>query len=212
MSDYEPSEAPAPASLPKEGASLPEPVVPGDGLGVLCPAESLSFSVQEEELEPCLEDPDPDASGLEALSPQEEAAADEADEAWAEQWKDQPLAAVPMLEIPFFVPLASKAPAEVLSGVMQISTEIRALGLPLHRLHSDRGKEFCNLRLRDWASQHRIQMTTTTGDNWKSNGRTENWVRLLKRATRTLLVVHACPLDQWSFAMRHVAARMQYAA
>ena len=69
-----------------------------------------------------------------------------------------------------------------------------------------------NGKVAAWALHHGVAQTSTSGDDWKANGRTENWVRLLKRSTRTLLVAHGAPPSQWSFAMRHCAARLQAAA
>ena len=137
---------------------------------------------------------------------------DRQSEAHPAHWKDRPLPAVPMVEIPFFVPLIDKSMKQVLDGLMSVHTELKAFGLPLHRLHSDRGREFINTKVAAWTLHHSIQQTSTSGDDWKANGRTENWVRLLKRSTRTLLVAHGAPPAMWAFAMRHCAARLQAAA
>ena len=59
---------------------------------------------------------------------------------------------VPMVEIPFFVALPSKHAAAATEAVMQVVTALRALGLPVARLHSDRGGEFVNRSLRLFCS------------------------------------------------------------
>ena len=156
-----------------------------------------------------LEDASADPPGLEPLSEQEEGQAKAQTAAW---WKDKPLDKVPMVEAPFFVPLTDKNSQTVLQGLMRIHTEVKALGLPLVRLHSDRGREFINRKVTAWTLYHGIVQTSTSGDDWKANGRTENWVRLLKRSTRTLLAAHGALPSQWAFAMRHCAARLQAAA
>ena len=149
---------------------------------------------------------------LEPLTPSAVRDADNQNAEFALLWRDQPLPAVPMLEVPYFVPLVDKSMKQVLEGLMRIHTEIRAHGLPLHRLHSDRGREFINHKVAAWALHHNVLQTSTSGDDWRANGRVENWVRLLKRSTRTLLVAHGSPPSQWAFAMRHCAARLQSAA
>ena len=95
---------------------------------------------------------------------------------------------------------------------MQVVTQIKALGFPVHRLHSDRGREFRNSSLAHFSRFHCLTHTTTTGDDFRANGRTENVVRQLKRAARTLLRAHDAPPSAWSFAMRHVCARLRASA
>ncbi|CAE7474033.1 GIP [Symbiodinium sp. CCMP2592] len=162
----------------------------------------------------------PDVPGSEdPLSASQVAEADAENKEWLDQfaaledaWKDAPLPAVPMQDIPFFVPLETKGGKGVAAAVMQVVTQIKALGLPVHRLHSDRGREFRNAALAQFTKFHCIPHTTTCGDDFKANGRTENMVRLIKRATRTLLHAHDAPTAEWSFAMRHVTARLRAAA
>ncbi|CAE7485385.1 UVR8, partial [Symbiodinium necroappetens] len=172
-----------------------------------------------EDLLPVLDAPADPEDLCDPLTPSQTAAADAENEAWqgqfdalTDEWKDSPLPAVPMQDVPFFVPLVSKSGKNVSGAVMQVVTQVRALGLPIHRLHSDRGREFRNASLAHFTRFHCIPHTTTCGDDFKANGRTENTVRLLKRATRTLLQAHAAPTSDWSFAMRHACARLRAAA
>ncbi|OLP90505.1 hypothetical protein AK812_SmicGene27910 [Symbiodinium microadriaticum] len=83
-----------------------------------------------------------------------------------------------MQDIPFFVPLVSKKSKGVAAAVMQVVTQVRALGLPLHRIHSDRGLEFRNASLEQFTRLHSIPHTNTCGDDFKADGRTENMVRV----------------------------------
>ena len=53
---------------------------------------------------PLIDEPDVVASPV-AVSPQEEQASSESNVKWDQQWRDQPLVSVPMVEIPFFVAL-----------------------------------------------------------------------------------------------------------
>ena len=89
---------------------------------------------------------------------------------------------------------------------MQVVTALRALGLPVARLHSDRGGEFVTRSLRLFSLQHCIGRTTTAGDNaldFRQHG------RCLKRQARTLLQAYQAPVEHWAFAMRHSAARLR---
>ena len=185
-------------ALPDDGASE------DDRLSQLFPEEGESL-----EGEIVFEDAAPDAALLEPLTEVEAKQAEAQSHNW---WKDRPLERLPMVEIPFFVPLADKHSHTVLKGLMRIHTELKALGLPLVRIRSDRGREFINRKVTAWTLYHGVAQTSTSGDDWKANGRTENWVRLLKRSTRTLLVAHDTSPSQWAFAMRHCAARLQAAA
>ena len=160
---------------------------------------------------PPIDEPDVVASPV-AVSPQEEQASSESNVKWDQQWRDRPLGSVPMVEIPFFVALPSKHAAAATEAVMQVVTALRALGLPVARLHSDRGGEFVNRSLRLFCLQHCIERTTTAGDNaldFRQNGRCENMVRRLKRQARTLLQAYQAPVELWAFAMRHSAARLR---
>ena len=192
------SSAPAPPSAVEDFAE-------DDHLSQLFPDDLPDLS----DGEIVLDDPASASPGPEPLSESELAEAEAQATTW---WKDKPLTHVPMLEVPFFVPLPDKHGKTVLDGLMRIHTEVRALGLPLVRLHSDRGREFINRKVTAWTAHHGIAQTSTSGDDWKANGRTENWVRLLKRSTRTLLMAHRAEPTQWAFAMRHCAARLQAAA
>ena len=160
---------------------------------------------------PPIDEPDVVASPV-AVSPQQKQASSENNVKWDQQWRDQPLGSVPMVEIPFFVALPSKHAAAATEAVMQVVTALRALGLPVARLHSDRGGEFVNRSLRLFCLQHCIERTTAAGDNaldFRQNGRCENMVRRLKRQARTLLQAYQAPVELWAFAMRHSAARLR---
>ncbi|CAE7037961.1 Retrovirus-related Pol polyprotein from transposon TNT 1-94 [Symbiodinium microadriaticum] len=172
-----------------------------------------------EDLLPVLDAPADPEDLRDPLTPSQTAAADAENEAWQEQfdaltdeWKDSPLPAVSMQDVPFFVPLESKSGKNVSGAVMQVVTQVRALGFPIHRLHSDRGREFRNASRAHFTRFHCLTHTTTTGDDFRANGRTENVIRQLKRAARTLLRAHDAPPSAWSFAMRHACARLRASA
>ncbi|CAE7489027.1 GIP [Symbiodinium sp. KB8] len=150
------------------------------------------------------------------LTPSQTAAADAENKAWQEQFEaltdGSPLPAVAIQDVPYFVPLENKSGKNVSGAIMMVVTQIRALGFPVHRLHSDRGREFRNSSLAHFSHFHCLTHTTTTGDDYRANGHTENVIRQLKRATRTLLRAHNAPPSAWSFAMRHACARLRASA
>ncbi|CAE7873671.1 UVR8 [Symbiodinium microadriaticum] len=229
--DYDPARAPAPEAASSSSVAVPsidtssqEPAA-GSAPPELLDSEPYFADLfgdegdGSEDMLPVLDAPADPEDLCDPLTPSQTEAADAENKAWQQQfdalrdeWEDSPLPAVPMQDIPFFVPLVSKSGKGVAAAVMQVVTQVRALGLPLHRIHSDRGLEFRNASLAQFTRFHRIPHTATCGDDFKANGRTENTVRLLKRATRTLLQAHAAPTSDWSFAMRHVTARLRAAA
>ena len=111
--------------------------------------------------------------------------------------------------MPFLVPLPSKAAPGVLDGITEILTKIKAMGLCVRRVHSDRGREFVNTAMKRYCSHRGLIRTTTSADDFKMNGRCEAMVGRLKSATKTLLSASGIGADHWAFAMRHVVARAQ---
>ena len=75
------------------------------------------------------------------------------EEVMSREWTDQEkehLSTSKMYELPFVVPLPNKREETVLDGIAFMITQIQALGYCVTRLHSDRGREFCNKRLRSF--------------------------------------------------------------
>ena len=75
--------------------------------------------------------------------------------------KDVPLPKVTMIEVPFFQPLPDKQRKSVLSGLQRTHSCLRQLGLPLHRVHTHRGKEFLGPRspIKSWLQYHGVMAT-----------------------------------------------------
>ena len=99
---------------------------------------------------------------------------------WADQEKEH-LGASKMFELPFVVPLTNKREETVLDGIAFIITQIQALGYCVTRLHSDKGREFCNKRLRSFLRYRGIFKTTSEGDHYQQNGRVEGTINRIKR-------------------------------
>ena len=113
------------------------------------------------------------------------------------------------VEVPFFVPLRSKKAPVVLKGVAEMVMQIQILGLTVRRIHSDRGREFNNEALKKFCGVRSFIKTTTTGDDYKMNGRCEGFIGRGKNAVRTLLMARAQPARMWAFAFRHHVAHIQ---
>ena len=145
----------------------------------------------------------------EAGEDEDEAAGEEMAK-WEEIVRKEKIEGGKVLELPFVVPLPSKAAPVVLDGITEILTKIKALGLCVRRVHSDRGREFVNMAMKRYCSHRGLVRTTTSADDFKMNGRCEAMVGRLKSATRTLLAASpGLGADHWAFAMRHVVARAQ---
>ena len=114
-----------------------------------------------------------------------------------------------MHELHFVVPIPNKTETSVLDAVTLALTQIQALGYQCIRVHSDKGREFANKRLRNFLRLRGIYKTTSEGDDYKGNGRVEGATRRLKQQARVLL--HASGLDHqyWAFALQHAAARQR---
>ena len=128
---------------------------------------------------------------------------------WEEIVRKEKVEGGKVFEVPFMVPLPSKAAPVVLDGITEILTKVKAMGLCVRRVHSDRGREFVNTAMKRYCSHRGLIRTTTSADDFKMNGRCEGMVGRLKAATRTLVAASGFGTDHWAFAMRHVVARAQ---
>ena len=104
------------------------------------------------------------------------------------------------------VPLRSKAGKGATLAVQSVVNKLEALGLPVHRYHSDRAKELRTTVLLSWMKQQGIHVTSTPGEA-PSGNRAELAVQNLKGFVRKLL--HASKLDKslWPLALLHATAR-----
>ncbi|CAE7765546.1 unnamed protein product, partial [Symbiodinium necroappetens] len=127
---------------------------------------------------------------------------------WADQEKEH-LKTSKMYELPFVVPLPNKREETVLDGIAFMITQIQALGYCVTRLHSDRGREFCNKRLRSFLRHRGIFKTTSEGGHYQQNGRVEGMINRIKRQARVLMTAASVEHRYWPFALQHVAARMR---
>ncbi|CAE7948229.1 putative mitochondrial protein [Symbiodinium microadriaticum] len=106
--------------------------------------------------------------------------------------------------------MATKSSAEVLAATKDILVQVKRLGLVVQRIHSDRGREFICKGFRALCRDRGIVRTTTTGDDYRANGRVEALVGRAKNAVRTYLSASGMSNDMWGFAMRHYVSRIQH--
>ncbi|CAE7197715.1 GIP [Symbiodinium sp. CCMP2592] len=129
-----------------------------------------------------------------------------------EQWKQllatfkEPIATN---TIYFAVPVNNKKAASMLPAVQKIVMDVKALGYPVTRLHSDRGGEFRGHLVRRWALSQGMWPTTTSGSESASNGVAEAGVRYLKRRARILLDSGKVSKENWPTAVQYAAAQQR---
>ena len=109
----------------------------------------------------------------------------------------------------FAIPVNNKKAATMLPAVQRIVTDIKALGYPVTRLHSDRGGEFRGNLVRRWALSQGMWPTTTSGSDSAANGVAESGVRLLKRRAGVLLDAAGIAKENWPTAVQYAAAQQR---
>lgn len=87
----------------------------------------------------------------------------------------------------FVEPLPSRTVMDVLPAIARIHARLRSLGLQVLRLHCDRARGLISGAVRRWTLDRQILMTLTSGDSYKSNGRAEGEVSMVKKSMRTII-------------------------
>ena len=109
----------------------------------------------------------------------------------------------------FCVPLHSNNSAHVMEALQQVYIELRSLNLPVLRFHTDRGREFCNSRVRAWFHHRGVRTTTREADAPQQNGAAEQAIRWLKARARTLLRQAGAGSELWPCAMATAATQQR---
>ena len=129
-----------------------------------------------------------------------------------EQWKKllatfkEPIATSTLY---FAIPVNNKKAATMLPAVQRIAADVKALGYPITRIHSDRGGEFRGNLVRRWALSQGMWPTTTSGSDSAANGVAESGVRYLKRRARILLDSAGLDKANWPTAVQYAAAQQR---
>ena len=128
----------------------------------------------------------------EELPAEDQAAVEKAQERWNKYVQEKE--SVETTSLTWAVPLASPKTDDIIAAAAQGYSRLRALGIPVIRVHSDRAREFTSKSFRRWASQRSLYTTYTAGDEPCGNSRAEREVGRLKARTRVLIQATASPL------------------
>ena len=185
--------------VPGEKREL-EPKAPGeeDEKGKDPPPES-DHGPPIEGLEDLLEDPEP----KELVS---EEVAKKKNQAWKDFLKKEARSAseeIPVENVTFMEPIASREPEEVLTALSKIHARARSLGIPVYRLHTDRERAFATKGITKWCLDRKIFQSMNAGDEPEGNGRVEGEVLQFKRRLRLLLAETGVNMAYWPCAARH---------
>ena len=88
---------------------------------------------------------------------------------------------VAVRNLTFVEVLPSRGVQHILRALARIYARLRSLGLPLYRLHCDRARELISAPVRRWTLDRSIVTTLTSGDSYKSNGRVEGDLGVIKK-------------------------------
>ena len=91
-------------------------------------------------------------------------------------------------------------------AVARIIRDVKELGFPISRIHSDSGAEFISPNMRRIAMRHHLKQTRSAPEEHNSNGRIENVVVTLKNQMRIYLRSPGADVSLWPLASRAVAS------
>ncbi|CAE7409265.1 GIP [Symbiodinium necroappetens] len=110
----------------------------------------------------------------------------------------------------YAVPMRSRRASEVNARVRQMYLQVKADGLEVFRLHSDRATELCNRRLREWLLERGVLATTGEAQTPQQNGRAEATVKFVKLEAKRLMTSAGLPKQTWPLAMMYAAAKQRH--
>ena len=111
--------------------------------------------------------------------------------------------ALEVKNISFGVPLQDRKTSNVLEAAAQIYGRVRALNIPILRIHTDRAREFSGAAFRKWVRDRDVYQTMTAGDEPCGNARVEREIGVAKGRIRALLRNAEAPEEYWPLALRH---------
>ncbi|CAE7741202.1 unnamed protein product [Symbiodinium microadriaticum] len=103
----------------------------------------------------------------------------------------------------FCVPLERHTGKEILECIQDLYVQLRATGLPLTRIHSDRAREFRVKPVRKWCRERDIYQTFTEGPAPTQNAVAESHVKWLKGKAWVHLNEKELDKELWPCAMKH---------
>ena len=179
----------------------PSPGEKADAVKVLePPGEKVVPDVEDMKAsEGLLLDPEP-----KDLIPEEEAR--KRNQAWEEFVKKEVKEIskdVPVVNITFMEPLASRHQNEITKALSKLHARAKSLGIPIYRMHSDRERSFTTDQVAKWCEARQVHQTFNAGDEPEANGRVEGEIHQFKRRLRLLLAETGVSHDYWPCAARH---------
>ena len=128
-------------------------------------------------------------------------------EARNQEWREkiQDLQDVQVCSLTLAAPLRSRHATEVQKVLTFFYCKLRAIGLPVVRVHTDRAKEFVSRSLAQWMRDHDVLHTTSSGDESQGSARAEGEIGYLKSRVRLLINASKSPPHYWPLALRHAA-------
>ena len=112
-------------------------------------------------------------------------------------------------EVHFIEVLKRKTPASIVLGTSRILADLRELGLPVSRIHTDAGTEYINSRFRDFVSKHDLKHTCASPQEPSSNGRVEASIGRIKNLAKVHLHGGEGSPELWPLALRAAVASMR---
>ena len=131
-------------------------------------------------------------------------------EAQEEEWKKKVADLSKPIELQmlrFCIPLERRTGKEILECIQDLYVQLRAMGLPLTRIHSDRAREFRVKPVRKWCRDRDIYQTFTEGLAPTQNAVAESHVKWLKNKARAHLNEMELDKELWPCAMKHACSQ-----
>eukprot|EP00439_Symbiodinium_sp_Y106_P022018 s3672_g2.t1 len=105
-------------------------------------------------------------------------------------------------------PLVANGSGLVKAAIQDVVLYLQARGLPVYRLHSDKGEVYCH-SIRSWLRDQGIRATFSEPGIPQGNGAAETTVRWLKDRARTMLIGARLPTRLWPTAVEAAAAQQR---
>ena len=105
------------------------------------------------------------------------------------------------------VPIRGKTKEATLEGMADLYMQLRGEGFPIVAVHTDRGREFINGRVKAWLRSRNLAHSTNSGEDPKANGRVERAVGVIKSRVRRLLHGSGMEVKWWPMALRYAMER-----
>ncbi|CAE7221013.1 RE1 [Symbiodinium sp. CCMP2456] len=107
-------------------------------------------------------------------------------------------------------PVRARRGGDALLAIQEAVLRLKLWGLPVARLHTDRGSEFASKGLRRWLLDRDIFHTRSESLVPQTNGAAERGVRWFKTRAKVLLAEAKVNTKYWTLAMQHAANRRIY--